>query len=69
MKTPHNPSAGSTTALVQELDDSALRSGHALLDSDRAQEFSDWMDWRLEQLEAGFDAFCTPRSVRRSLGR
>ena len=49
MKTPtirHRtaPSGGSTTALVQELDDTALRSGHALLDGVRAHDFSDWVD-------------------------
>jgi hypothetical protein len=69
MKTPHNPSAGSTTALVKELDDLALRSGHALLDSGRALEFSDWIDLQLQQLEVAFSTFCTPQSVRRSLGR
>ena len=68
-KTPHDPSGGSTTALVQELDDKALRSGHALLDGARSHDFSDWVDGQLRQLEVYFEAFCTPRSVRRSLGR
>ncbi len=69
MNTPQNPSALSATALVQELDDATLRSGHALLDTDRAQDFASWLDSQLEQLEREFHAFSTPRTIRRSLGR
>ena len=33
-----------TTALVEELDDTTLMSGHALLDHARAEEFCQWID-------------------------
>ncbi len=69
MKTPQNPLTGSTTALVKELNDTALRSGHALLNNTRAQEFSGWMDRQSALLEQHFLTFSTPQSVRRSLGR
>ncbi len=69
MKTPQNPSALSTPALVRELDDATLRSGHALLDANRAENFADWLDSRLNQLESMFDAYVTPQSVRRAIGR
>ncbi len=69
MNTPHNPSACSTAALVHQLDDQTLRNGHALLDSTRAHEFSNWIDQQLGELEEMFRVYSTPRSVRRSLGR
>lgn len=69
MNTPQNPSALSATALVQDLDDATLRSGHALLDTDRAQEFSSWLDSQLDELDREFREFATPQTIRRSLGR
>jgi hypothetical protein len=59
----------STTALVEELDDTTLMSGHALLDHSRAEEFGHWIDLRLESLESQFREFSISRSVRTSLGR
>jgi len=59
----------STTALVAELDDTALKSGHALLDQLRAEEFCQWIDGQLEELEARFREYSTYGSIRRSLGR
>jgi hypothetical protein len=59
----------STAALVEELDDSTLKSGHALLDQLRAEEFCQWIDGQLEELEARFHAYATYGSLRRSLGR
>ncbi len=58
----------STTALVEELDDTTLRCGHALLDSTRAEAFSRWMDLQLEELEARFWTYSTYRSVRAAIG-
>jgi hypothetical protein len=69
MKTPQNPSFLSVPARVEELDDTALRGGHALLDSDRARDFACWIDVELAQLEGRFQQFMTPKSLRRSLGR
>jgi hypothetical protein len=59
----------STTALVEELDDTTLKSGHALLDHLRAEEFCQWIDSRLEELETRFKVYSTYGSLRRSLGR
>ena len=59
----------STAALVEELDDNTLMSGHALLNQTRAKSFSQWMDERLTALEDQFQHFSTPSSRRRSLGR
>jgi len=59
----------STTALVEELDDTTLMSGHALLDRARAEELCRWIDQRLEVLENEFRGFSTSRSLRKSLGR
>jgi hypothetical protein len=59
----------STTALVEELDDTTLKSGHALLDQLRAEEFCLWIDAQLEELECRFREFTTSRTIRRSLGR
>jgi hypothetical protein len=59
----------STAALVEELDDSTLKSGHALLDQARAHEFCQWVDLQLENLESRFRVYSTARSIRRSLGR
>lgn len=59
----------STAALVEELDDTTLMSGHALLNKTRAQGFSQWMDEQLATLEVQFQHFTTPSSRRRSLGR
>jgi hypothetical protein len=59
----------STTALVEDLDDTTLMSGHALLDRVRSEEFSQWMDQQLETLEDNFRAFSTSRTLRTSLGR
>ena len=59
----------STTALVEELDDTTLKSGHALLDHLRAEEFCHWIDGRLEELETQFGVYSTYGSIRRSLGR
>jgi len=59
----------STTALVAELDDTALKSGHALLDQLRAEEFCQWIDGQLEELEARFREYSTYGSIRLSLGR
>ena len=58
----------STTALVEELDDTTLTCGHALLDGARADEFCRWMDAQLEELEARFWAYSTYGSIRQSLG-
>lgn len=69
MKTPQNPSALSTPALVRDLDDSTFRSGHALLDAKRARDFADWLGQQLTELEGQFRAYMTPQSLRRSLGR
>ena len=69
MKTPQNPSALSTPARVQDLDDTTLRSGHALLDADRAQNFAHWLDFQLNVLETKFREFATPQSARRALER
>ncbi len=69
MKTPQNPSALSTLALVRDLDDATLRSAHAMLDANRAENFAGWLDLQLSQLESLFHAYTTPRSVRRSIGR
>jgi hypothetical protein len=59
----------STTALVEELDDTTLMSGHALLDQARAEEFCQWIDVQLAVLETTFREFSTSRSLRKSLGR
>jgi hypothetical protein len=59
----------STTALVEELDDTTLMSGHALLDHARAEEFCQWVDTQLAVLENAFREFSTTRSLRKSLGR
>jgi hypothetical protein len=59
----------STAALVEKLDDTTLKSGHALLDHLRAEEFCHWIDRQLEDLEFQFRAYSTFRSIRRSLGR
>ncbi|MHB8969827.1 MAG: hypothetical protein ACYC3X_08825 [Pirellulaceae bacterium] len=59
----------STTALVEELDDTTLMSGHALLDHPRAEAFCHWIDQQLELLESQFREFSTSRSLRKSLGR
>ena len=69
MKTPQNPSALSTPALVRDLDDSTLRTGHALLDASRSRDFSEWLDEQLDDLETQFQDYLTPQSFRRSLGR
>jgi len=69
MTTPQNPSVLSTPSLVRDLDDATLRSGHALLDGDRAQDFASWIDGQLEELELEFQALSTPQSRRRALGR
>jgi hypothetical protein len=74
MKTPHNPSAvtptsRTITALVQDLDDATFRARHALLNEDRARDFSHWLDGQLRDLEHLFRDYLTPHSVRRSLGR
>lgn len=66
-KTLSNP--WSTAALVEELDDSTLKSGHALLNQARAYEFCQWIDLQLEDLESRFRVYATARSIRRSLGR
>lgn len=59
----------STTALVDQLDDAALRSGHALLDSVRVCDFASWIDGQLAQLDVQFERFQTRSSVRKSFGR
>jgi hypothetical protein len=59
----------STAALVEDLDDTTLKSGHALLDQLRAEEFCQWIDGRLEELETQFRIYSTHGSIRRSLGR
>jgi hypothetical protein len=59
----------STTALVEELDDTTLKSGHALLDYSRAEVFCEWIDRQLEGLEFRFRDYSTGRSICRSLGR
>ena len=59
----------STAALVEELDDTTLKSGHALLDHLRAEEFCHWIDCQLEELEFRFRPYSTYGSIRRSLGR
>ncbi len=59
----------STAALVEDLDDTTLMSGHALLNQTRAKAFSQWMDDQLAALEDQFQHFSTPSSLRRSLGR
>ena len=69
MNTPQNLSALSAPSLVRDLDDATLRSGHALLDTDRAQAFAGWLDFQLNELEMEFQALSTPQSRRRSLGR
>ncbi len=69
MKTPQNPSALLTLALVRDLDDATLRSEHAMLDANRAENFADWLDLQLNQFESLFHSFTTPRSVRRRIGR
>ncbi|MBM4093667.1 MAG: hypothetical protein FJ276_30315 [Planctomycetes bacterium] len=69
MNTPQLTKLTSITGLVEDLDESTLRGGHALLDRRRAQAFSQWMDVQLEHLEERFSAFVTVRSIRRSLGR
>jgi hypothetical protein len=69
MKMPSNPSTLLTPSLVQDLDDAALRCGHALLVADRAREFASWLDTQLGLLEERQRAFVTPQSARRALGR
>ncbi len=69
MKSPQNTATLSIPAHVQELDDTTLRSGHALLDMDRARDFSHWLDSQLNELEERFHSFSTPQSRKRSLGR
>ena len=71
MNTPQNPSASShlAVAFVRDLDDITLRSGHALLNAQRAQDFAIWLDFQLNGLEKTFSEFATPRSMRRYLGR
>jgi hypothetical protein len=59
----------STAALVEELDDTTLMSGHALLDHLRAEEFCVWIDRELEELEFRFQEFSASGAMRRSLGR
>ena len=59
----------STAALVQELDDTTLKSGHALLDHTRAEAFCEWIDRELEDLESRFRDYATRRTIRTSLGR
>jgi hypothetical protein len=58
----------STTALVEELDDTTLKCGHALLDHSRAGEFCQWIDGQLEELEHRFQAYATYASIRKSIG-
>jgi hypothetical protein len=53
----------STTALVEELDDTTLMGGHALLNPVRAEEFCQWIDLRLDLLESKFCQFITSRSL------
>lgn len=53
----------STPALVKDLDDRTLRSGHALLSGTRAEAFCRWMDVQLDELERRFRDF---RRVERS---
>lgn len=70
MRTPKTLSQlSSTAALVEDLDDTTLMSGHALLNQTRAKLFSHWMDEQLAELEDQFQHFSTPSSRRRSLGR
>lgn len=47
----------STPALVEELDDLTLMSGHALLSGTRAEEFGRWIDVQLVELERRFAEF------------
>ncbi len=56
-------SPGSTPALVEELDDVTLMSGHALLSGTRAEEFCRWMDIQLDELEQRFANFRRVRSL------
>ncbi len=63
MKTTRSlTSPWSTPALVAELDDVTLRSGHALLDRTRAEEFRRWIDAELSELERRFEHFRRPAS-------
>ena len=58
----------STAALVEELDDTTLKSGHALLDHLRAEEFCQWIDRQLEELEFRFRDYATGGSIRTIAG-
>jgi hypothetical protein len=58
-----------TVARVQQLDDAALRGGHALLDQTRVRDFASWMDERLLELGAKFGQYQTRSSVRKYLQR
>ena len=69
MNTSQTTEPTAPIALVKNLDDSILKDAHALLDSTRVSDFSDWMDDQLEQFETQFHDLCTHRSVRKSLGR
>lgn len=66
-KTLSNP--WSTAAWVEELDDTTLKSGHALLNQNRAASFCQWIDLQLEDLEFRFRGYATYGSVRKSVGR
>ncbi|MCU0958640.1 MAG: hypothetical protein MUF48_00925 [Pirellulaceae bacterium] len=62
MKTTRSlASPWSTPALVDELDDLTLMSGHALLNGTRAEEFRRWIDVQLSELERQFEAFRRPQ--------
>jgi hypothetical protein len=69
MKTTRSlASPWSTPALVEELDDVTLMSGHALLSRTRAEEFRHWIDAQLGELEHRFQDFrrpCSPRLTTR----
>lgn len=66
-----SPGARGTAAvaLVQQLDDATLRSGHALLDQARVRDFASWMDEQLLELGEKFTQYQTRSSVRKSLQR
>lgn len=69
MNTDAPTSAAAAIGWIQQINDTALRSGHAMLSDRRVHDFAGWMDQELDQFDLRFRDRATHRSIRKSLGR